>query len=761
MATEVQKLGQRIAQLENDLARFKRAGVGLGRSSFEDGSINSYYQGQLSSLFGLQWDGSNGAYAVSGPTPPTPKWGPDSLVEGIVGGIRVRWDGVWEGGSTVVAPMGFRHVEVHVDTTPDFSGLLFSTLKTTIHSARGGEVLIPLPATDADGVPIDYYVRLVARSDAGQPSPASAYQGPVNALKIRQEDLDQGTIDALAGTTVYYGPDAPSGQKYGDLWLMEVTSGTVPGYKSFRWTPGSPDAWKQVADQGATDALAAAVTAQTAADAKAKVFTQGTPPAYTGGASTAIWIDSAHGHAIYVWDGAGWVPHLLGNGAIQPASLVASDVVVTGTVTAALLEAILILATTIVAGDINGTHVKIKEDGVYVYAADLADGIPNEVVRMGTSSNDFFGITDANGLLILSLDDTGQANLQGLNVTSDPVFMGVPLSKWLGGASGAGNGLPAEGLEGAQHYYGFVSQSGSGITAEVGLIEQEVYVDANRQYLLIPEVEYSVNTVGAEVHIRVRDTQGAGAPSLSSPQTYYRQFHPAFAGYGVSAGYPGLYRPAVTGMTRLFVTIECVNGSANVHSIYTAPVLTLIDLGPAKGINASQNNVSSGGAGTAPPPKQQYYVEIGTDNRETFRGDGSARFDTSDIVQGWDPSGFNGDGYGWFGFGNQPTITGTVDRVDLYLYFNHWYFNSGGSAIINIIQAGTPNVLSKLRGDWIVPGWPKPGGVWVTLPSDWWPFFAATSAQRAYGISLGPSGGTNEVYYGRASDCRLRLWYTQ
>jgi hypothetical protein len=69
-----------------------------------------------------------------------------------------------------------------------------------------------------------------------------------------------------------------------------------------------------------------------------------------------------------------------------------------------------------------------------------------------------------------------------------------------------------------------------------------------------------------------------------------------------------------------------------------------------------------------------------------------------------------------------------------------------------------------MRIDWLVGGYPKPGGKTVTLPSDWWPFFAnAAGANRVSAIGVGPDGGSDNIYYCRFAgpDARLRIWFTQ
>lgn len=117
----------------------------------------------------------------------------------------------------------------------------------------------------------------------------------------------------------------------------------------------------------------------------------------------------------------------------------------------------------------------------------------------------------------------------------------------------------------------------------------------------------------------------------------------------------------------------------------------------------------------------------------------------------------------WF---DLPNITGTVDAVDVYMYSAHWYYNSGGTVVMNISdQRGYNPNFYRFKLDWHVGGYPKPGGRTVRVPGDWNPLFRGTNNNnengRATCITVGPGSGTNLAYYGRITDCRLRIWYTQ
>lgn len=143
----------------------------LAHSSIEDGALDEYdADGTLVASFGRQFDGSHIAATFIGPIPPTPS---APLVEAGLESLTVTWDGIFlnEDGApdeTVTAPMDFSRVEVHVSTDPEFTAEFADTLRGSIESPRGGKVVVTLLT-----VATTYYVRLVARSAPGKPSPAS------------------------------------------------------------------------------------------------------------------------------------------------------------------------------------------------------------------------------------------------------------------------------------------------------------------------------------------------------------------------------------------------------------------------------------------------------------------------------------------------------------------------------------------------------------------------------------------------------------
>ena len=208
-------------------------------------------------------------------------------------------------------------------------------------------------------------------------------------------------------------------------------------------------------------------------------------------------------------------------------------------------------------------------------------------------------------------------------------------------------------------------------------------------------------------------------------------------------------------------------GSSSILAASILPVeLLIVDEGPDGG------DIGIDRSGTT-TTKQTYTSTWIASSSGTYRGDQSKRSDTTDLVQGYNSS--NGDGHavvvfasanstgGETGKSIATALTGaTLKKVEVYLYANHWYYNSGGTGLIRAYDSTTvPATGTTPTGSLkSVGSWPKPGGKWVDITS------ISTTAIR--GVTVGKAGSTNLLYYGRfngasASSAKpqLRLTYTK
>jgi hypothetical protein len=768
MTTSTERIAQEMAEIRKRIGASQLRRSALDNGNFTvttpTGPVDSFGNPtpQTSGIVGVQYDGTTTAAVVAGPNPPQPV---PPIVVPTINGLEVYYSGAFVNGG--VAPMDWARAEIHIAQVSGISGLSALTRKAVIPNANGATINITnLPA----GVP--HYVAVICWSLAGKPSLVSTVVGPVTPLLMPPSlvDIDFNSL----GTHIYYTTGlAPAVTPIlGDLWLKQLATGPPPVYETYRWNGTT---WVLLADQTATQAAVTAVAAQAAADAKAKLFVQATTPSYSGPAATAYWVDTSASNVTKIWNGSGWTTYQLGNGAIQPNSLVASTVLVTGSVTAALLEAIMIIGNTIVAGDPTGSHARMTPTGFRVFRAD-PDGtlVPDEVIRMGTDTNDFFGVVNSNHDLVASIDDTGSAAFANLNVAGDLIVKGLDLELYITNSNQPAGSfravLPAPS-----------PPSGYGpIRNRVGLAEVNGWLIAGRRYQINWQCAWTAELASGEadfaIQMRSSNTNTASAPVVTDTPLEDWVVGCEFANHWQSAtGFTG-YTATITGRHRFLLSLARGIVWASDYSVYAIsdtrfPVsMDITDQGPAKPFTGQQSYGSGtffGGSAPAAPatPPTQYdtgwMVPAGW---SAFNGSGGVRSDTTGPVQGWDPSGFNGDGSGYW-YWNLPSISGTVDGVWVWLYSSHWYYNSGGIARLNLIKNGTsfPAAGGKLTADYDVGGWPKPGSLQVDI-SGWAGYFHnSQGANRAIGVSVGPIGSTNETYYGRfdGPSARLAIHYTQ
>lgn len=574
------------------------------------------------------------------------------------------------------------------------------------------------------------------------------------------------TARQLGGIQILRQSTAPSaGMLLNDLWIDSDDN------VLYRWE-GSTPSWVKVQDVNIQAAITNAATAKAIADGKMRIFTQ--PSAPTGLTLDDVgdlWIDTDDSNTSYTWalitgTTYGWVARRIGNGAIEPKSLVASNVVATGTITAALFEALLVLATELIAGNPLASHARMTPQGFRVYRANDVTGIPEEVVRMGTETNDYFGIVDSAGNLVAAIDDTGRASFRAVNTASLVVAgrdVATALSAGPRGEVATFLGSPGFDL--------------APIFNPVGVAEVGMQVEKGRSYHFRWRCSVFVNA-GVQMQFNGRWTQGADgdtitqAPAPTTTSTSFAEWRYFPAGDNKIQTVEGEAMFLATRTTRIRFGLTAQvgpDGNIGFVGVKNMPVeLNVVDAGKGVGNTGGFSNMGGSLNGqTSPPPPtsvtQQYFVDLAPSGRASWTGGGGLmNWVGGDVYQGYEASNGNTRGQFWF---DLPNITGTVDRVDLWVYFRHWYFNSGGTMRLGITDQRGVFTDHSFRGLWETGGWPKPGGREVNLPGDWYPLFRGTNNNSFNGrgtcLTLGPGVGTNQLYYGVATDARLRIYYTQ
>lgn len=213
---------------------------------------------------------------------------------------------------------------------------------------------------------------------------------------------------ADGAVVTYFGPNEPpltgdTAAKPGDLWRQ--TGGEV-----YQVNAAGND-WVQVsANSDLTDALDSLAGLESAIDGKITTyyFPSGTPPYEPEDGDLWIVPDLDNQVRRYDSDQNQWIPLLVGSDAIENFAI-----------TAAKLEATLVLASRVIAGSPTGKRAEMNSDGFHVYVPD-GDGV-REVARLGVADeNDSLTVARSDGEAVATISEDGV--MSGAQMNSDSVF---------------------------------------------------------------------------------------------------------------------------------------------------------------------------------------------------------------------------------------------------------------------------------------------------------------------------------------------------
>jgi hypothetical protein len=211
------------------------------------------------------------------------------------------------------------------------------------------------------------------------------------------------------------------------------------------------------------------------------------------------------------------------------------------------------------------------------------------------------------------------------------------------------------------------------------------------------------------------------------------------------------------------INITTANGTINPVTLY------IEDKGPLLA-NTGQALTGSGG-GTGTDPTDTVIKTYNSVWSRSWDSGFNVRHTNGQISQGYYSSS-DGNQRSWVGFDFaqiQSDLTGaTVVKVEFYLYYDHWYNNAGGTAIIGTISstatsAPTYNAGQDNQDRKRVSGWQRNQGKWVDMTSVVGSEFQ-TGTSTGVCIGIGPS--TSQSYYGLArgntetNEPKIRITYT-
>lgn len=412
----------------------------------------------------------------------------------------------------------------------------------------------------------------------------------------------------------------------------------------------------------------------------------------------------------------------------------------------------------------------LSGNGLHVY-----DQFGNLTASLSGGDDDFIQFGGGAG----TLASDGSVSATEVDVDNDVYIQGVPMltdptyGSFLNRAPGALNAIYANNvldmLPRGIVAYANINQIYYIGQTETGVLELDAQLEPYRSYRIMVGGSRIIGQSSSSGNqgtfaLQVRSTGiGGAAPTTTSPAMNSAwAFVPPYQGNWYETTYVDYITTGSTsGLQRMLLTCQVRNGTTGQIVSWGAQGWFVVeDLGPAipetgVWIGSPGSSSSAGGsAGGTQSTKKTYTT--------TWNFDWSGSYDGSGNYNSYFGNGMN-QGYYSSNNGNQAAMMGfsstnlssiasalsgaTINSCNVYLYANHWYYNSGGTAVIGThgVANTRPSTFSGTQNRLQVSSWANPAGKTVSLGTTIGGEFKSGTTK---GIILGHGPSTSYTYYG-------------
>jgi hypothetical protein len=561
---------------------------------------------------------------------------------------------------------------------------------------------------------------------------------------------------AMAQGLVSASTTAPDVSQKGRVWLVLNDTGNVVGMKISNGSAWS--SYTLMADQVLVPSSVGTVSLANGAVTAPKIT-----------ATSDLWTK-----VLAVAGDATIGGNLLANGAVTAPKITASnelwaklatfakvttDMLIAGgaKITGSLLADVIQLVTRLVAGDPDGTRTELNSLGLFVYRV-LLDGTVGLAARFGLSDEgDYLGILDAEGNSVAAINETGVGSFSAVDAGDSLIYQGTELTDVL-------DQYPRGAIQKTTLQNGMVVDNSD--WSRVAMVTFPWKPDRTWRFT----ANLYLGGYSGRAWIAMKRSAGStcskGSPTMeqwtASAGTSSNTAVTTVCHYAVSSSFNdvedgdlvtyGVFVKTGSGTMTVAANGALSDGAGNSW-------LAVEDIGKEMNLSTEYgySTYDSTGSDSA--------ASSGTTHVKTVSGAWGRSFTITGayttavapkVVQGglWTAR------MGMIGF---PSIISdlsgaTVKKIEVYLYFSHWYNNSGGTAGIGFHGAtSAPATWNGTQATIQKAGITKPGGVWVDITA----YAAQFKAGTYRGVTLrAPGDSTNLQYYGQADFAKCKLRYT-
>ncbi|MBK3644486.1 hypothetical protein JHN46_27945 [Streptomyces sp. MBT33] len=402
----------------------------------------------------------------------------------------------------------------------------------------------------------------------------------------------------------------------------------------------------------------------------------------------------------------------------------------------------------VTASGFAGARTELSPLGLQLY-----DDAGEEAVALLTGRPNYLTLSTS-GVPVATIDQEGKAGFQSIAIAEGLTVGGDDIATILDQRP---RGIIA---------YGVPTSTVTSTGTEIGFYELPATIEAGRMYRIKFHATADFDNYNdGEARVNLRDG-GTSTPSITSTLRQHVILTPSHTGRYWTAELEHIAPASSLGAGLHRFLLSFFNSGSTTGTTMELGLITtgrscyfiVEDIGPEIPKTGGYNT----GGGTADPPVVQYtktYSAIWSGSYAA-RGSYNSYYGNS-CMQGYYSS-TNGMQASLVGFSSAlgTDLSGaTIQKAEVYLYFDHWYNNAGGTAVIKAhSHTSRPSTFSSDAESKSV-SWAKNVGKWVDITS----VFDSTKWR---GIALDPNNSSTAYYgrargYGQTNPPKLRVTYTK